>query len=478
MPGNPTELARFRASSSVPVRGSYSGDRPGVSFPSLLTRTAPSDVWLLRRNVRPLLIRRQRPVERSCCSIRERPSSRPTRRPHAPALAPERTPSRRTGVRSTCTAPVALDFSSVRKGLPCLFCGNADRPKSNEHVIQRSFGAEVRLRNEVCEDCNTRVFSAEDKRFVDIVKGLICYPQSGFPGLPLIHGRLGLSFDAALGVWTATRLMSDGFGAAVPQIVQAPSGSWLSFASDLGEAERMFAELGSGSDALEIDIEVIPGRDPKHQLSLLRTAPRTFVVRGSDDASTADLVRQIRQGQFAPYAKGSAPHVRERRDPIELEGEIPLGSIARSLAKNTVNFICEVYGSQAARHPALNKLKDVIMGRHPPLTGDLVTFRLHDKEPPAPLDEAISGLARHAMMILPVLHEEHVRVATWLYRTYVGMVAVPMDVIPSDSRLALLLIDDEKRHQLLKMPDDLEWFAEFFDGVRDALGDGATRRAP
>jgi hypothetical protein len=344
--------------------------------------------------------------------------------------------------------------------VPCLFCEDSSAPKTTEHVIQRAFGAELRLDDEVCTDCNTKTFSAVDKRFIDWVKRYHCYPQSGFRGLLLIHGHLGSSYDPDLGVWTTVRHSSRGIWACLPQLVQHPDGTWQAFATEIREVTRMCAELSSPSPQNELIRNLLTGLEPSLQLTIVRTGPGKFLLRCGDEATLDALARDIQEGRFQPFTKESVPYARARPDPIRFQIGIPFGSIARSLAKNTVSFLCKVYGGRSARHPSLRPLKDIALGRQADWT-KLVHVFLRGSAERSTLDVAVDQAATHAMMLLPSPGEGTVQAITWLYGTPVGRVFVPAEVVPGDAKTAAILVGHDGVQQVLRMPRDVTWFARF-----------------
>jgi hypothetical protein len=347
-------------------------------------------------------------------------------------------------------------------GDPCLFCGDLRSPKTAEHVIQEAFGSRLCLEEEVCDECNTRRFSEHDKRFVDYVKQLHAPASSGFRGVPLIHGRLGHCFDASLGLWTTVSYGRSGW-ATLPQILKHPNGTWRALASTNAELAKMTAELGSTK---ELSVSAIPvdNVSPDFQVSVIRSAPRRYLVKGSDRSELEATVVKIRARAFIPN-RGTEWSEQRMTSPVEFKGEIPVGSIVRSLAKNTVNFICAAFGPNVARSPLLSKVTAIALGRQSGLTDGTVAIKLPNATA-TQLDIAMSELARHAIMALPLPHAEEVPIVNWLYRRPIGIVYVPSAALPGSPPLAVLAVDDSGAPKIALMPRDLEWIGDLFARVR------------
>src|SRR5690242_3471823 len=103
--------------------------------------------------------------------------------------------------------PTSLPRSPTTDRQEPLFCGDSTRPRTDEHVLQQAFGTSLVLKDDVCGECNTSVFSPLDTKLVEHARRFGYWDH---PDLPvkrtMLDGQLGVTFDAENQLWQSVRL--------------------------------------------------------------------------------------------------------------------------------------------------------------------------------------------------------------------------------------------------------------------------------
>ncbi len=259
---------------------------------------------------------------------------------------------------------------------PCLYCGDNERERTREHVIQQSLGGGLVLEDDVCAHCNTDVFSPIDKHLVDYLRTFVFWREPfGNPMALLTGGPLSLTFDEVRGVWQSVRVDSKGFPRAVPQFV-FKTDSQVQFFADCTDPNRaaalqaqMLAELKSPSTlSIKPMVAVKRPADPRPevQTALIRSAPNTYLVRASSTALAEQMMARILSDQlFSAWEQVGELRDDARQISIEKSIQVRVGDVHRAVAKIALNFVCAVAGPDIARDGALDEL------RHFALRGNL-----------------------------------------------------------------------------------------------------------
>lgn len=270
----------------------------------------------------------------------------------------------------------------IANQIPCLYCLSVDTPKSEEHVLQQSFGTNLVLKNDVCADCNTKLFSAADKSFVDFAKRLLA--DKAKPTW-IYQQNLGIVLDMR-GRWITVRMNEKMEATILPQIILKENDG---FDFVIGERDgnkqdqlRMIDELKS-PDKISFSICTINPRsdtDPPIQTSIIRTSPYTYQIRAESTEIAEQALKRIKDGYFKKEVKfGETKNFGNIEKP-ELNGHVSVDfvSIQRAAIKAIINTICAINPS-AARHKTLDKLRSY--ARSGKDDSDLVLVDVREKVP-------------------------------------------------------------------------------------------------
>jgi len=249
---------------------------------------------------------------------------------------------------------------------PCLYCKTLQYAKTREHVVLKAFGANLTLSDDVCEDCNTRVFAPLDKVLTD----LLCNFVSGTPmarTLGFLQAEPHLHFDSESGKWLSMRVEADGTPVFYPQLV-ASSRNTMQFTfsgSTVEEAKAMLGrfrtELADPGTTFSTKLTHAPDSTrPEPQPALVRSSRGRYFVRACSTAAADELLQAVRHPEFIEQLANDANfqidadsvHFKKTEQPeAHARLHFDFGSIERSLVKMALNTVC-VVDPAAARHVA------------------------------------------------------------------------------------------------------------------------------
>jgi hypothetical protein len=225
---------------------------------------------------------------------------------------------------------------------PCIYCSREEVPRTREHVLQDAFGATAVLEQEVCGDCNAS-FSALDKDFVDAVNFFHL-------GKHMMR-RLGLgraTNEEGIEVWT--RLRRDGLAEHPPQLYELPSGEWRFLGRRPDDLDVMARELAATDEQVSIESRVSASSEQRPALAILRSAPRKYLVEGTDGARVAELIAKLKESGLrltregpdrTTETDGTGPTIRH-------DTALSLDRLARALAKIALNYVSYRLGVEVA----------------------------------------------------------------------------------------------------------------------------------
>jgi hypothetical protein len=257
---------------------------------------------------------------------------------------------------------------------PCLYCEQEAVTKGAEHVLQHGLGGGTCLDpGEVCDECNTRVFSPLDGHLVRIVHDLLCRDHPDVVhSRNFLRGHHVVHRDEQNSVWVSVRLDEHLRVRICDQFVRIGPGQWhVSMDLDTGEQplvrhSQIVQELRAVTPE-EVSIVVIDDREPAVEPAIVRSARGRFVVRGAtvevaEDLRTQLLKREVFVGEGIPSSvqrstiSNPSVHVRIR---------IEDGAIGRALAKVAMNVVCHALGPVIARSPDFDTVRKFVLdGRH------------------------------------------------------------------------------------------------------------------
>jgi hypothetical protein len=361
---------------------------------------------------------------------------------------------------------------------PCLYCGDVERPRTAEHVLQQAFGTSLVLEDDVCGDCNTRVFSPLDTKLIDFARRHGFWDNAGLPGgRTPIDGRVGVTFDAEAGVWKSIIFNKKIEPIVLPQFVLVDASTFV-FSTDArfyddGHIEKILAELRQ-PDTLSINTQILPNKTPRMNTALVRSAPRAYLVRASDEGRAAALQGLVESGEFAANVSLKNPPQpgAEFQPRVEMGLAIHLGDMERAVAKVAVNFICKTLGPEIARCDGLRDLREFALRPQVRMQNTRYVSITALREPEAPLTAlygAFSFVGRHTILLLPA-GRPHI-VLVLLFGRPFAVVNLSLDIneqpLGPERKMAAVVFDYQaKTHRVYSMRDDIAWFGERLSLVR------------
>lgn len=223
---------------------------------------------------------------------------------------------------------------------PCIYCRRLDVPRTREHVLQAAFGASATLPTEVCADCND-AFSSIDKSFVEAA-------QFYHLGDKMLRG-LGLG-RAVLedGTSVNARLRPDDNGEFPPQLYEAGPTVWKFLGHREADLHQMLAELAKPT-TLQVKSEVVANADGVPRLAILRSAPRIYLVQGTDGDVVERFAAKVRSEGMRPQSTAEPMERSSNRNPeITYRTSLLLEPFCRAMAKVALNFVCHRLGPEVA----------------------------------------------------------------------------------------------------------------------------------
>lgn len=353
--------------------------------------------------------------------------------------------------------------------VPCLYCRDTSRPKTSEHVVQKGFGGNLTLPNDVCDDCNTRVFAPLDKVLIDDVKDLMAWDS------PALDGRLGLlkrGFPLELrdGVWSGIRLGTDNQPTASPEVIfLSDTKVRISMDARVGDYRSMIktiqAELADPS-SLVIKPLIMPNTDPSKpevQPALVRSAEKRYAIRASSEVVFKEYEARVLSGTLLQKLDETAEVESIRHQPkMEVALTFDLGTCGRALAKMALNFLAATVGPAVARDPAFDRVRNHVLSG----AGD------HDRVVEwtfgaVQQDNALERLTLDGHHTLTLVTDEDGRLLmlVTLYGRPIGVVLLA-EVCPIDLEAPIVGLFDHKarQHRVLRGAQDIHELVRLFPG--------------
>lgn len=252
--------------------------------------------------------------------------------------------------------------------LPCLYCRSTTVKKTSEHALQRGFGANLTLTDDVCDECNTRTFSKLDGALVDFARNFVYWrhPDVTTQRTILQMGHT-LWLDPASGVWINVRVAKDGKPIVLPQVVfVTPERVHIRFDATtdsdwMGRIGEFKAELAV-PESLSLSRLVRTRADPSQpevQPALIRSRRFCYLVRASSESEADALEARVRTGGLLSSLKVNAAHEKKSAVGVEIHNSnsFDLLPIHRALAKSALNLACAVYGPGIARESRFDPIR-------------------------------------------------------------------------------------------------------------------------
>lgn len=263
-----------------------------------------------------------------------------------------------------CMMPIGADG--------CLFCGDTEAPKTDEHVLQAGFGADLRLVDEVCGRCNTERFSPLDTAVIDFARNLVfAHHPDVTPTRTILNDGHPVTFDDSVGHWVSVRVLKQGQAFLPPQIVVV-STNQVGYHADNGPnalaLAALFRQELSQPELLEFETAIVDIKQeglPPVQPAIVRSAPGKYVLRARTAEEAAKLEQVVRTGLFGTWSNSTDPTARPLVLPRIHGGlHVRLGHYKRAVAKTALNFVCATLGGEFARGAAFDDLRRFVLSEY------------------------------------------------------------------------------------------------------------------
>lgn len=301
---------------------------------------------------------------------------------------------------------------------PCIYCRSDTPHRTKEHVLQAGFGGVETLPVEVCGDCNA-AFSAPDKALMDHIDLFGRHKVNALSGMGFLE-------DPAEGVRLSVILRLEGgrdIARFPPQAYRHPSGTWHFVGADQEGLASLRRDITQPTSSVSVQHEVDDGGLPI-PLTIVRTAPRTFLVRGTDPEELDRIAEKLRTAGLAVDYE-STPSASEHFQPkVQGSTSFRVGAVSRAFAKVALNYLCLLFGPETALRSEFDPVRRFARFAEGAF-GDIVVLSILNGESRSP--DAYADPNRHALVLQEVEHAGRFRVAVQasLHEYALGMVRFP-----------------------------------------------------
>ena len=352
---------------------------------------------------------------------------------------------------------------------PCIYCRSDTPHRTKEHVLQAGFGGVETLPVEVCGDCNA-AFSAPDKALMDHVDLF---------GRQKAHALSGMGFldDPAAGVRLSVILRLEGgknVARLPPQAYRDPSGTWHFVGADQSGLAGLRRDLAKPTPNVDVQEEVDDGEGLPIPLMIVRTAPETFLIRGTDLEELGRIAEKIRRVGLAVEYEGTPTSSEHFQPRVRGKTSFPVGAISRAFAKVALNYLCFLFGPETALRPEFDRVRRLARFDEGAF-GDIVVLSILSGGARGPDPYAASQ--RHALVLQEVEQARRFRVVVQasLHGQALGLVRFPETtyrMLPVGTWRVSYFDHVKKSVEHLRFPDDgLRCFANI-----EALMPGISAR--
>lgn len=335
--------------------------------------------------------------------------------------------------------------------MPCIYCRSETPHRTREHVLQAGFGGVATLPVEVCADCNA-AFSAPDKALLDHVDLFARNKVSALSGMGFLE-------DTDAGVRLSVVLRLDGRGDIArlpPQAYRHPSGRWHFVGADQACLDSLRRDIAQPTPNVEVRVEVDDVDGLPIPLTIIRTAPKTFLVRGTDGGELARIAEQLRTVGLAVVEEGTPISSAHAQPMLRANTSFPVGAVSRAFAKVALNYLCLLFGPQAALRRELDPVRRFARFNEG-VFGDIVVLSVMKGGARGP--DPYADANRHALVLQEVELAGRFRVAVQasLHGYALGLVRFPETperILPAGTWRVSYFDHVQKSVEHLKVPDD------------------------
>ena len=361
---------------------------------------------------------------------------------------------------------------------PCLYCTDTSRLRTSEHVLQRGFGGNRTLPDDVCTTCNTDVFSPLDKELISFAHSLVYWDHphvTSRPAFTRIVGGHGLMLDEVNELWMSVRVDTHGQPILFQQFIFREDGTFavvLDANRDAQWQQRLddMREELSRPEQLSVERVILAGVGPPAlQAAIVRSAPGKYFVRAADEAAAAKAETLLRSGAFGTGTT-SGPAYGQQQATVQKTIAVDLGAAERALAKTALNFVCSVIGPEVARGPQFDELRAfALRSPYSAKRAGFVGWTYGDANPTATaafkdMASRFTEQGKHSLVLADV--DGMPMVVVILYErpfAVVRLTRVPTaGALPADTVVAGVFDYANRTHEILRLAEDPLAFAARF----------------
>ena len=263
---------------------------------------------------------------------------------------------------------------------PCLFCGDYNKNRTKEHILQRGFGSNWTLPNDVCEECNTQKFSSLDKCLVDFTQRCVYYNHPDIRNnKTLLQQGYSIWLNESIGIWKAVRIQESSdktYPIPLDQIIILPNGNLIFLPNPFDKNkdyqsrfDKIKQELSAPSNINHDEMIFIQEDTSLPSLCpiIIRSRPNKYLILAATQEEiirTRDNIYRFEIfGNFKPSEEPINYDHSKRSNPgvVKTNFVVETSKIERALAKSAINIVCDCLGSERARSPILDPIKNFVL---------------------------------------------------------------------------------------------------------------------
>ena len=335
--------------------------------------------------------------------------------------------------------------------MPCIYCRSDTPHRTREHVLQAGFGGVATLPVEVCADCNS-AFSAADKALIDHVD---LFARGSVKSL----SGMGLLEDPDAGVRLSVILRLEGgkdIARLPPQAYRHPSGTWNFVGADQNGLAALRRDISQPTSQVVVQHELDDDGLLPIPLTIVRTAPSTFLVRGTDPAEVERFAEKLRTTGLKIDFEGTPTASPQFQPKVGRRTSFPVGEVSRAFAKVALNYVCFLFGPEIALRAEFDPVRRLARFDEGEF-GDIVVLAIMTDELRGP--NAYADPKRHALVLQELEQDGRFRVAfqATLHGYSMGLVRFPPTaerMLPPGTWRVSYFDHVAKSVEHLKVPDD------------------------
>ncbi|MCA9580607.1 MAG: hypothetical protein KC416_02355 [Myxococcales bacterium] len=358
---------------------------------------------------------------------------------------------------------------------PCIYCGTPGGKRTSEHVLQKAFSTNLTLPTEVCETCNTKVFSRMDGDLVDFVRGCVYWDHPAITQRRVMIQGQGLTLDPSSGLWISVQLDSHAVPTVSPQLIFLPDNhvTVVVDANKDADWKHRLSELQtdlSAPDQVSLKRQILdqsPGDNlPAVQPALIRSARRKYLIRSTSEAAASQIENAVKSGRlFETWKLVSAGSPQKSNESVQKRIEYNFRHFERAMTKTAINFVCATFGVDIVASAPFSDARRFAHGNEGQ-GSDFVTW-LFGASNAASLDDGLSrySIPGHHTIVLAQPEGIPTAIVSLYERPFaiVHLSRSPSSPFPPDTVIAGIFDYNAVTHEIMHMmADPMAFMRRFF----------------